>query len=96
MDERDLFGQKFINAELDDGVRLAAANLHQVPGPCRDTVHLARNLLREVAVTIFVEVFHVPPARNSPSSSICFKYSNTFCASSSSSRLRAKPACTMT
>ena len=35
---------------------------------------------------------HGPPSFNSSSSSICFKYANTFCASSSSTLLSAKPA----
>ena len=59
VDECNLLGQQFINAELHDGVRLAAANLHDVPGPRRDAVHFARNLLREFTVTVFVEKFHV-------------------------------------
>ena len=58
MNERDLFGQQLINAEFDDGVRLAAADFHDVPRPGRDAVNLPRQLLRAFAIAIFVKVFH--------------------------------------
>src|SRR5208282_1515849 len=51
-------GQKLVESVPHDGMRLAAANLHQHPR-VRDTL---ADLLRESAgnllVTIFVEVFH--------------------------------------
>src|ERR1035437_1795313 len=96
VDESDLLRQQFINAEFDDRVRLPAADFHDVPWSCRDAVDFACELLREFRIAIFVEEFHGPASFNSSSSSICFKYSNTFCASSSSTRLNAKPAWTMT
>ena len=58
VDERDLLGQQFIDAELDDGMGLAAADLHEGPGPGGDAGDLARELLRGFAIAVFVEVFH--------------------------------------
>ena len=98
VNERDLFRQQFINAELHDGVRLAAADFHDVPRPRRDAVDFRAPIAaHSSAVAIFVQKFHGRrPSFNSPSSSICFRYSKTLCASSSSTRLKAKPTCTMT
>ena len=39
-------------------VRLAAADFHDVPWPGREAVDFPRQLLRQLAVAIFVEVFH--------------------------------------
>ena len=58
MNQSDLFGQQFINAELDDGVRLAAADFHDVPRTGRDAMNFPRELLRAFTVTVFVKILH--------------------------------------
>ena len=58
VDERDLAGQQFVEAELDDGVGLAAADFHERPGPGGDAGDLVRELVRGLGVAVFVEVFH--------------------------------------
>ena len=50
--------QQFINAELDDGVRLPAADLHYFPWSRRGPMKLARKLLREPGIAVFVQKFH--------------------------------------
>jgi hypothetical protein len=39
VDERDLLWQQFINAKLNNGMRLPAANLHDVPRTLRDPMN---------------------------------------------------------
>jgi hypothetical protein len=58
VDERDVLGKQFIEAELDDGMRLAAADLHDVPGSGRDPRDLTRILPGEIRIAVFVEIFH--------------------------------------
>ena len=61
MHERDLFGQEVVDAELDDGVSLAAAHLHEGPGPSGNAGDRIGELLGKVSITIFVNVFHLIP-----------------------------------
>src|SRR5262249_15565433 len=58
VDERDACRQEFVNAEADDGVRLAAADFHQGPWPVRDIRNASRHLLGRLRVAVFIEVLH--------------------------------------
>ncbi len=75
----NLFGQQLIQPELDDGMRLSAANFHQRPGASGDAVDLLRERLRGSRVAIFAGILHgfAPPSGeswpSSPSSSISFR-----------------------
>jgi hypothetical protein len=46
--ESYLFGQEFVYPKLDDCVGLAAADLHDRPGPCHDLGDPARVALGEL------------------------------------------------
>ena len=58
VDERDLPGQQFVEAEFDDGMRLAAADFHERPGARRDAGDFVRVFVRGLGIAVFVEVFH--------------------------------------
>src|ERR1019366_4444440 len=115
VNERNLLGQQLVDAELDDGVGLAAAHFHEGPGPRRDARYLPRKLVRGIGIAVFVQIFHrtgevvaaggtpglrdatlVPLSSSSVNSCISRRYSKTWWASASSTRLSAKPTCTMT
>jgi len=63
VDEFDAFGEQVIDAVLDNGVRLTAADFHENPGTSLDAMHLGHEFGRKFAVAVFVEVLHVrvPP-----------------------------------
>ena len=50
--------QQFVDAELDDGVRLAAADLHERPRPRGDAANRPRVARRRFRVPVFVDEFH--------------------------------------
>src|SRR5206468_1402106 len=54
----DSGGQHLVDAVLDDGVGLSAADLHDLPRASGGGVDLARDSLGDFAVAEFVEVFH--------------------------------------
>ncbi len=54
----DRFGENFINAIFDDGVRLPAADFHDDPGPGRGAGNRGGQFFRRFGVAIFVEIFH--------------------------------------
>ena len=58
VDERDLAGQQLVEAEFDDGMRLAAADFHERPGAGGDAGDFVRVFVRGLGVAVFVEVFH--------------------------------------
>ena len=58
MHQLHAFRQQMIDAVLDDGVRLPAADLHQHPGAGLNAAHLGYDLRRNVPVAIFIKIFH--------------------------------------
>ena len=67
--QRHLRRQQVVDAELDDGVRLPAAHLHQRPRPRRDARQRARELRGGFPIAVFVDELHSPPPSSSSLSS---------------------------
>ena len=61
MDHFDASGKHLVDAVLDDGVRLAAADFHDLPRAGGDRVNFARHALRNFAIAELGEVLHLPP-----------------------------------
>ncbi len=61
MDHLDASGQHLVNAITNDGVCLAAANLHDLPRTRGDLVNLARHALGDFAIAELGEVLHFFP-----------------------------------
>ena len=58
MHQLDPLGQELIDAVLDDGMRLPAADFHDDPGPGHGARNGVGQFARGRGVAIFVEVFH--------------------------------------
>ncbi len=94
--QRDLGRQQVLEAALEDGVGLAAADLHDGPGPRHGVANLLGHLVHGLAVAILVDELHGASPAASSSSAISSRCSKIFRASSSSTVFNAKPACTNT
>src|SRR5579864_2046373 len=57
--EFDFFRQKIVEPVLNNRVGLAAANLHERPGPCYSAPDFRDQLLSDSMVAVFVDVLHV-------------------------------------
>ena len=71
MYQPDLWRQHLVQPEPDNGVCLAAADFHQIPGTCDETVDRVGAAQGRVRITVLVEVLHgrssgVPSARALP------------------------------
>ena len=53
--------QRLVDPLLDEGVGLAAADLHQGPGPGGDAMDLVDQLAGELGVAVLVDVLHAAP-----------------------------------
>ena len=58
VDHLHLLRQQFVDAVAHQRVCLAAANLHQHPGACRDAVQASDQRVCQLFVAIFVDVLH--------------------------------------
>ena len=93
-------GQELVDAVADDRVRLAAADLHDRPGPGRGGLDLGEEPAREGRVLELVEVLHGTSvsdgrARSSMACRAPRTAASVSSAESSSSWVMAKPAWTM-
>src|SRR5208337_1794110 len=62
VDQSDFVGQQLVDSEFDDGVRLAAADLHQGPGPRGDGGDGLRILIGHLGVAVFIDISHATPS----------------------------------
>ncbi len=96
VNQLDAVRQERVEAVLHDAVRLAAADLHDGPGPGRGPPDRGQQLFGRHAVAIFIEIFHGEGAFNSSSWFISSRNAKIRRASVSSSRDSAKPTWTST
>ena len=93
VDERHVGRQELVHAEADDGVGLAAADLHDGPRPRDQPTKRLGVLPRMVRVAVLVQELHEVSSSSSP---ISRRYSKTRRASRSSTRPIATPTWTRT
>ncbi len=96
VDQFHLRRQQAVDAVLDNGVRLAAADLHDGPRPGNGARNGGRQRHGRLGVPVLVQVFHGEGSCNSSSCFISARNSKTRRASASSMRDRAKPTWTRT
>src|ERR1035438_593241 len=89
MNHLDPGRQHLVDSVLDDGMRLPAADLHDLPGVRGDSVNLPRCPLRDLAIAEFGEVLHwlvqLPSGQDDCGESAALASASSSLASSSSS-----------
>jgi hypothetical protein len=58
VNHRDVFGQQILDAILEDGMRVAPADLHELEGAGSLLRYLLGQFVRDVALSVFVYEFH--------------------------------------
>src|SRR5438270_4401496 len=106
MNQLDFLRKQFIQPVAHDGMSLAAADLHQHPRLSRASRNLRHQGPRNPTLPVLVQVLHrlgvylFDSGYSGESSSvrapICSSNSKVRCASCASTRLIAKPTCTIT